>query len=1448
MIDRIISFSIKNKLLIGIFTVLMIAVGIYSITRLSVDALPDITTNQVNIVTWSPNLAAQEVEQFITFPIEQTMSNIPKVKEVRSISRFGLSVVTVVFSDDMDTYLARQLVNEKLSDASKDIPEKFGKPELEANTTGLGEIYQYVLHTKSGYEKKYTTMDLRTIQNWIVRRQLMGVAGVADISSFGGQLKQYEVTVNPEKLRSMNISISEVFSSLEKNNNNTGGSYIEKGPSIYFIRAEGLAKTIPDIENIVVKNNNGLPVLIRNIATVQFTAANRYGAMTRNGEGEITGGVVLMLKGANSKEVIANVKQRIVQIEKSLPEGVTIESFIDRTKLIDKTTSTVSRNLLEGALIVIFILVLLLGNFRAGLIVASVIPLSMLFAIILMNLFGITANLMSMGALDFGLIVDGAVIIVESVLHHLNAHFKNKILSQKEMNDETEKTSVKIIRPAVFGVIIILIVYLPILSLVGIEGKMFRPMAQTVGFALIGALLISLTYVPMMCSLFISRNIKDKITFADKIIHTLQRFYEPALLFAIRFHKSTVAVAAAMLAISIFVFVNLGGEFIPTLQEGDFACESRIMQGSSINQTIKTFSEVERILKSQFPEVLQVVSKIGAGEIPTDPMPVESADIMIILKDKSQWTSAETQEELAAKMEIALEVIPGINMEFQQPIQMRFNEMIAGIKSDVAIKLFGEDLDVLNQKANEANQLIKNIAGIASSRVEQVTGLPQIVIDYNRVKMAQYGLNVDDLNATVNTAFAGAIAGTIYEGEKRFNLTLKLDEEHRTDIESVRNLFITLPNGSQITLQQIADVSFKSGPVQISREDAKRRIYVGLSTRGRDVQSVVSDIQKVLDEKLKLPPGYYITYGGQFQNLQEANKRLSIAVPVSLLLILLMLFFTFKSISESLMIFTAIPFSAIGGIIALWVRGMNFSISAGVGFIALFGVAVLNGIVLIAYLNLLKAEGEENITTRIMKGTKARLRAVIATASLASLGFLPMALSTSPGSEVQKPLATVVIGGLISSTILTLIVLPVLYSLFFGRKKKKSENGNLKLSVVVLLFLISNFKFQTAVAQNPISNIQFPISLDSAIAISLRNHPMLQSANYNVQQQQVLKKNSFALSPLGADYLYGQKDGLNNDYNFTVQQGFQFPTVYAAQGKLNNQKIILAQQQYAVTKNELIKNVTAAYYQLLYGQQQLKLYQQLDSIFKNFSDVADKKFLAGETAELEKLTAQAQWQSAKLKLQQTQSDVTVYETVLQQWLNTTQPIILAEQTLQSLALPPALDTSQLYSSPIIQYQKQFVNVANAEWKYDKSKYAPSLSLGYVNQSIDKVNNFQGFIIGAQIPLFKSGIGNIATASHINALKTQSQADNFKLQLNTQYTTAIQDFKKYNQSLQYYQQTGLFMADKILSSAQTAYTQGEINYVEYVQSIQQATFIKTDYLQTLNNFNQSVINLNYLISK
>jgi len=1039
MIDKIISFSINNKLIIVLMVLGLIVWGGYSVARLPVDAVPDITDNQVQIITITPALAAQEVERLITFPIEITMATIPDIEEIRSFSRFGLSLVTVVFKEKTDIYWARQQISERLAEAEKQIPEGIGTPEMGPVTTGLGEIYQYVIHAKEGYEDQYSAMDLRTIQDWIVRRQLIGTPGVADVSSFGGYLKQYEVSIKPELLRSMGLTISDVFTALEQNNQNTGGAYIDKRPNAYFIRSEGMVSSLDDIGNIVVKTvDDGTPVLIRDVAKVQFGHAVRYGASTRGGK-EVVSAIVMMLKGENSAKVIKDVKERIRQIEKTLPEGVVIEPFLDRTKLVNKAIGTVTKNLTEGALIVVLVLVLLLGNFRAGFIVASVIPLSMLFAFSMMNLFGVSANLMSLGAIDFGLIVDGAVIIVEGVVQRIvmskNIYGGIERLSKVQMDSQVHEASKRMMNSAVFGQIIILIVYLPILALVGIEGKMFRPMAQTVSFAILGALILSLTYVPVVSFLFLSRKTEHKENISDKIINFIRKLYNPLIHFALRRKYIVLLSALSLFAASLVVFSNMGGEFIPTLEEGDFAVETRVMTGSSLFETIEASNKASAILLENFPEVKEVVAKIGSGEIPTDPMPIEACDLMVILKDKKEWTSGKTREELANKMSEALSVIPGVSFGFQQPIQMRFNELMTGARQDVVLKIYGEDLDALSEQAAKVGNIVNTVKGTSDLYVEKVTGLPQIMVKFDRDRIAKFGLNIAEINRTIRTAFAGELAGLVFEGERRFDLVVRLDKANRKGLDDVKNLFINTPFGNQIPLDQVADVSFKEGPNQIQRDDTKRRITIGFNVRNRDVESIVDEIKQKIDKLVKLPAGYFITYGGQFENLVEAKKRLSIAVPATLAMIFVMLFFAFKSAKQGLLIFTAIPLSAIGGIFALYLRGMPFSISAGVGFIALFGVSVLNGIVLINEFNLLKKDGIKDLHERVLKGTSVRLRPVILTAAVASFGFLPMALSTSPGAEVQKPLATVVIGGLITATLLTLVVLPVLY-IFFERGLK----------------------------------------------------------------------------------------------------------------------------------------------------------------------------------------------------------------------------------------------------------------------------------------------------------------------------------------------------------------------------------------------------------------------------
>lgn len=1042
MLNAIIEFSIRNKLIIALGTIALIVFGAYETTKLPIDAVPDITNNQVQIITVAPSFGATDIERLITFPIEQASSNISGTLEIRSFSRFGLSLVTIVFDDNTDIYWARQQVSERLQKVKDIIPKGIGVPEMGPITTGLGEIYQYVLRAKKGYEKKYDVTELRTIQDWYVRRQLLGVQGVAEVSSFGGKVKQYEISINPSQLHALNLGIDDVFTALEQNNQNTGGAYIEKGPTLLFIRSEGLIGSVDDIENVVIKNTSeGIPILLRDVATVSMGHAIRYGAMCYNDEGEVAGAVVMMIKGGNSSEVINNIKYEIEQIQKTLPEGVIIEPFLDRTKMVNNAISTVSTNLLEGALIVIFILVLFLGNFRAGFLVASMIPLSMLFAIIMMNLFGVSGNLMSLGALDFGLIVDGAVIIVEAVMHQLShgKRFRGLRITQKEMDEQVGISAKKMMNSAVFGQFIILIVYVPILSLQGIEGKMFTPMAQTVAFALLGAFLLSLTYIPMMSSLLINKQIADAPSRSDIIMGKIERVYQRYLAILLKMPRKILTLVIGMFVVSIITLFSMGGEFIPALEEGDFAVETRLLTGSNVSASIEYTQKAARIIKQQFPDIEKIVTKIGSGEIPNDPMPIEAADLMIIMKDKKEWTSASTFPEMAEKMSNALKQLPGVTFGFQYPVQMRFNELMTGARQDVVCKIFGEHLDTLERYAKQLGGIIGTIEGATDLFIEPVNGMPQIIINYNRDIIAQYGLTIAQVNMIINSAFAGYTAGTVYEGEKRFDLVIRMHKPERKSMDDILNLLIPLGNGNQIPLHQLARIESINGPNQIQRENTKRRIVIGFNVRGRDVQSIVEELQKKVDTDIRFVPGYSITYGGAFENLNDAKARLAIAVPIALILIFILLYFSFSSVKLSLLIYSAIPLSAIGGVLFLALRGMPFSISAGIGFIALFGVAVLNGIVLVAEFVRLKESGMKNVMRIVLMGTKIRLRPVLMTACVASLGFLPMALSNGSGAEVQRPLATVVIGGLFSATLLTLFVLPMVYILFESTGSWKNE-------------------------------------------------------------------------------------------------------------------------------------------------------------------------------------------------------------------------------------------------------------------------------------------------------------------------------------------------------------------------------------------------------------------------
>jgi cobalt-zinc-cadmium resistance protein CzcA len=1451
MLDKIIAFSIKNKFIIALMTLALIVWGVWSATKLPIDAVPDITNNQVQIITVCPTLAGQEVEQLVTYPIEQSIANLPDLEELRSISRFGLSVITVVFDDKVDIYFARQLINERLKEAEAKIPKGVGTPELAPVSTGLGEVYQYIIHPKKGSESKYTAMDLRTMQDWIVARQLYGTAGIAEVNSFGGQLKQYEVAVNPDRLIAMGITIPEIFVALEKNNENTGGAYIDKKPNAYFIRGVGLIGSFDDIKNIVVKTNpNGIPILIKDVAEVHLGSAVRYGAMTYNGEVDAVGGVVMMLKGANSADVVSRIKDKMSTIQKSLPKDVVIEPYLDRTDLVNRAISTVEKNLIEGALIVIFVLVLFLGNLRAGLIVASAIPLSMLFALGLMNVFGVSANLMSLGAIDFGLIVDGAVIIVEATLHHLGMRKAIGKLSQSEMDNEVFVSASKIRSSAAFGEIIILIVYIPILTLVGIEGKMFSPMAQTVSFAIIGALILSLTYIPMMCAAFLSKNVSHKQTLSDRMMNFFQRIYAPLLEKAIRFKKVIVGVTVAVFVVSVFLFSRMGGEFIPTLQEGDFAFHCILPQGTSLSQSLETSMQASRLIK-EFDEVKMVVGKTGAAEVPTDPMPPEATDMMIILKPQSEWKRDVSYDELAEEFEERLNTIPGVFFEKNQPIQMRFNELMTGIRQDVAVKIFGENMDTLLNYANKVNAVVQSVDGATEPSVERVAGLPQIVIKYNRSQIANYGLNIEDINHIVSTSFAGGSAGVVYENERKFELVVRLDSTHRNNIDDVSHLYIPTTNGTQIPLSQVAEIKMELGPAQISREDGKRRIVVGFNIKGRDVESVVTDIQKELNEKVKLPEGYYYTYGGTFENLQAASKRLMIALPVALALIFMLLYFTFSSVKQAALIYTAIPMSAIGGVFALLIRDMPFSISAGIGFIALFGVAVLNGIVLIGTFNQLEKDGMTDIIQRIKEGTKIRLRPVLMTATVASLGFLPMALSHGAGAEVQKPLATVVIGGLLTATFLTLFVLPLLYVLFSSKRKI-----NISTASILVFALLS---FNAANAQSPTTK---SISVDDAITTALKNNLELQSQQLNVQSSTILKKSVFELPKTNVNFQFGQYNSINQDKAFQVSQSIPFPTYYSAKSSLYKAELQGSQLQQQATVNKIKAQVQYWFYQLQYLQTTKKQLQDLDSLYNDFVNAAALRYKTGETNLLEKTTAETKRGQLSQLLKQNETDFATAYNSLKTLMNTSEDFtITVNENWQPLVLSSSFDTTLIANNPSLKVLYQQAVIAEQNKKLETASTLPDFNVGYFNQSLIGVQNingadvnfdgskrFQGFNVGISIPItFFSNTSKIKSLDY-KQQALQKEADNGKLILQNQLQNA---FQQYNQNLSqynYYKSTALPNADIIISTAKVGFKSGDIGYIEYLQALQTATDVQLSYLQSVNQINQSIVNINFLINK
>ena len=1426
MFNAILRFSVKKKLFVGLTTLFLLIGGIYSMLTLPIDAVPDITNNQVQIVTVSPTLAPQEVEQLITMPVEIAMSNIMNVTEIRSVSRFGLSVVTVVFKENVPTLDARQLVNEQIQTVSGEIPSELGAPELMPITAGLGEIYQYVLKVAPGYEDKYDAMELRTIQDWIVKRQLSGIPGIVEINSFGGYLKQYEVAVDPDVLFSLNITIGEVFEALNKNNQNTGGSYIEKVNRAYYIRSEGMINRIKDIEQIVVTNRNGIPIHISDIGAVRFGAPKRFGAMTMDGEGECVGGIAMMLKGANANVVTGELEKRVEKIQKILPEGVSIEPYLNRSALVNRNISTVIHNLIEGAIIVFIVLIIFLGNVRAGLIVASVIPLAMLFAFIMMRLFNVSANLMSLGAIDFGIVVDGSIVILEGILAHLyGRQFRGRTLSAEEMDTEVEKGASGVVRSATFAVFIILIVFFPLLTLTGIEGKYFTPMAKTLVFCIIGALLLSLTYVPMMASLFLKHHIVTKPTFADRFFERLNELYSKALHVCLKFKWGTVAAAFAALAFSLFLFTRLGAEFIPTLDEGDFAMQMTLPAGSSLSESIAVSDEAEKVLKEKFPEIKHVVAKIGTAEVPTDPMAVEDADVMIIMKPFKEWTSASSRAEMVEKMKEALEPLSErAEFNFSQPIQLRFNELMTGAKADIAVKLYGEDTHELYEKAKEAAKYVEQVPGASDVIVEQTMGLPQLVVKYNRGKIARYGINIEELNTIIRTAYAGEASGVVFENERRFDLVVRLDQEKVADL-NLDKLFVRSGEGIQIPVSEVATIDLVNGPLQINRDATKRRIVIGVNVRGADIQQVVQEIQKTLDRNIKLKPGYYFDYGGQFENLQNAINTLLIVVPVALMLILLLLFFAFKNVTYTLVVFSTVPLSLIGGILALWLRGLPFSISAGVGFIALFGVAVLNGILMINHFNDIHKQTMYPLSTNrvIARGTPHLLRPVFLTGLVASLGFVPMAVATSAGAEVQRPLATVVIGGLIVSTVLTLLVIPVFYKIVGSAAVWKRAYSGKKFFFLLLLALL------------PIPmKAQQVVTLEQAIELAKQNHPRLKTAAAAVRQAKAGRGEVLELAPTEFGYSWGQLNGeIKKDKQWEVNQNLGSLLTPFYKNVLVNRQIATGTFYHRIVEKEVVAEVKRAWAYYLYAYNLRSLYNDQNQWAEELQRIGELRYQQGEITLLEKNMAATMAADLKNRLFQSQEEEKLALARLNWACYAGQPIVPADTAL--VQFPADIETPT-YSEAHLKYFQSQAGEAKAQLNVERSRFFPELSLGYVRQDILPLKGLNSWMVGVSFPIYFLPRHSKVKQAKATAFIARTEAEANTRNLYNKVSEAIANLRRQSESLHYYTSSALKEADELMKVAALQLRHSETDITEFIQAVNVARDIRRGYIETVYQYN------------
>lgn len=1431
MFKAIVHFSIQKKLFVGLTTLFLLLGGIYAMMTLPIDAVPDITNNQVQIVTVSPTLAPQEVEQLITMPIEIAMSNIMNVEEIRSVSRFGLSLVTVVFKESVPTLDARQLINEQIQTVAGEIPTELGTPELMPITTGLGEIYQYVLSVEPGYEEKYDAMELRTIQDWIVKRQLSGIPGIVEINSFGGYLKQYEVAVDPDALYSLNITIGEVFEALNRNNQNTGGSYIEKINKAYYIRSEGMIGKIKDIERIVITNRGGIPIHISDVGSVRFGSAKRFGAMTKDGEGECVGGIAMMLKGANANVVTKELEARVERVQKMLPEGVRVEPYLNRSELVDRNISTVIRNLIEGALIVFIVLIIFLGNVRAGLIVASVIPLAMLFAFILMRVFGVSANLMSLGAIDFGIVVDGSIVILEGMLAHIySRRLMGRTLSAEEMDREVEAGAGHVARSATFAVLIILIVFFPLLTLTGIEGKYFTPMAKTLVFCIIGALILSLTYVPMMASLFLKRTISSKPTFADRFFGKLNGVYRRTLHFCLRHIWGTIACSFAALAVSLFLFTRLGAEFIPTLDEGDFAMQMTLPAGSSLTHSIELSKQAEETLMKNFPEIKHVVAKIGTAEVPTDPMAVEDADIMIVMKPFKEWTSASSRAEMVEKMKASLEPITGAEFNFSQPIQLRFNELMTGAKADIAIKLYGEDMAELYKKAKEASLFVEQVPGAADVIVEQAMGLPQLVVHYDRAKIARYGMNIEELNTIIRTAYAGEAAGVVFENERRFDLVLRLDNDKVADL-NLDKLFVRTAEGIQIPVSEVATIGLVNGPLQINRDATKRRIVIGVNVRDADIQKVVRTIQETLDKHIKLEPGYYFEYGGQFENLQNAIDTLTIVIPVALSLILLLLFFAFKSVTYSLVVFSTVPLSLIGGILALWLRGLPFSISAGVGFIALFGVAVLNGILMINHFNNLRKQTKYQMTTNriLAKGCPHLLRPVFLTGLVASLGFVPMAIAKSAGAEVQRPLATVVIGGLIVSTILTLIIIPVFYRLVNSSAAWKRQRW-LKRLLPFLLFL--GILFPTHAQQT--------VSLEEAVTIALENHPRLKTATASIERSRASRGESWEVSPTTFNYSWGQINGeTRNDNQMEITQSLGSLLTPFYKNALVNRQVTTGEYYRDLVKKEITAEVKRAWAYYQYAFHLCALYKEQIEWAGRLRKASQLRYEQGDITLLERNMSSTLVADLQTRLSQAEEELQLAARRFSWTCYSDSPLLPMDTTL---VLFPARVAEIAPSDIHLNYFRSVADEKKAMLRIERSRFFPELSVGYVRQKIAPLSGLDSWMVGISFPVLFFPQHSRVRQAKIDSYIARTEAESNIRQLNNKVEELSVALRKEGEHIRYYTTGALPEADALLKSATVQFKESETDITQFVQSLNAAREIRRGYIEAVYAYNISALEL------